>query len=166
MSALSPLGSLQHGSPTLPNLANDKDLSQISQRTRPSKMAPNIDRSRVDPAVLEAADGMEAMFLDYMLKVMRQTVPKGDAESDSPATEIYRGMLDSEIAQKAARTGGVGLSEQIIAYLQSRSYTGNQGTGSAMNSQSAANRYQAQQAQDKSAQDRMSPEDRPLKTDI
>jgi Rod binding domain-containing protein len=38
-------------------------------------MAPNIDRTRIDPKVLEAADGMEAMFLDYMMKVMRQTVP-------------------------------------------------------------------------------------------
>ncbi len=113
-------------------LSSDRKLTREGQTVRPSKMAPNIDRTRIDPKVLEAADGMEAMFLDYLLKVMRQTVPKDGADPESPATEIYRSMLDSEVAQKASRTGGVGLSDQIIAYLQSRSYTGNQGAGPRM----------------------------------
>jgi Rod binding domain-containing protein len=37
---------------------------------------------------------------------------------ESAATNIYRGMQDSEIAQKAARAGGIGLAEQILAYMQ------------------------------------------------
>lgn len=77
--------------------------------------------------MLQAAEGMEAMFLDYMMKVMRQTVPKNDMDLQSPATEIYQGMLDSETAQKAARTGGIGLADQIVAYLESRRYTGKTG---------------------------------------
>ncbi len=88
----------------------------------PSKRVAVVDRSKVDPEILKAAEGMEAMFLDYMLKVMRETVPKNEMDLESPATEIYRSMLDSETAQKAARTGGVGLADQLIAYLDSQRY--------------------------------------------
>jgi Rod binding domain-containing protein len=42
---------------------------------------------------------------------------------ESPATEIYRGMLDSETAKSAAHGGGIGLADQIIAYLDSQRYT-------------------------------------------
>jgi peptidoglycan hydrolase FlgJ len=80
-------------------------------------------RRQVDPQIAAAAQGMEAMFLDYMMKVMRQTIPKSEMSLDSPATEIYRGMLDSEIADTAARTQGVGLADQIIDYLDSARYT-------------------------------------------
>ena len=46
---------------------------------------------------------------------------------ESPATEIYRSMLDSENAQKAVRAGGIGLSDQIIAYMEAQRYTLPQG---------------------------------------
>ena len=94
-----------------------------SAPTSPVRQLPNIDRANADPQVLKAAEGMESMFLDEMMKVMRQTVPKNDLDLESPATDIYRSMLDSEFAQKAAHQGGVGLADQIIAYLQSQGYT-------------------------------------------
>jgi Rod binding domain-containing protein len=63
-----------------------------------------------------------------MMKVMRETVPKSEMSLDSPATDVYRSMLDSETAQIAARTGGVGLADQIIAYLQGQRYTATRGS--------------------------------------
>ncbi len=98
-----------------------------SAPTSPDKTVPVIDRSKVSPEVLQAAEGMESMFLDYMMKVMRQTVPKNDMDLESPATEIYRGMMDSEYAQKIAHQGGVGLADQLIAYLETRGYNLPQG---------------------------------------
>ncbi len=86
-----------------------------------------VDRSKVDPGLVQAAEGLEAMFLDYMMKVMRQTIPKNDLDLESPATEIYRSMLDGETARVAARTGGVGLADQIIASVEGRRYTGKKG---------------------------------------
>jgi flagellar protein FlgJ len=81
-----------------------------------------VDRSRVDPQIVKAAEGMETMFMDYMMKVMRQTVPKNDLDLESPATDIYRSMLDSEYAAKAVKAGGVGLADQIVAYLEAQRY--------------------------------------------
>ena len=100
-----------------------------SARVSSAKRMPQVDRSKVSPEVLKAAEGMEAMFLDYLMKVMRETVPKNDMDLESPATNIYRGMMDSEIAQKAAHRGGIGLAEQIIAYLESNRYHPSQGHG-------------------------------------
>lgn len=87
------------------------------------------NRSKVAPEVVKAAEGMEAMFVDFMMKVMRETVPKNEMDLESPATGIYRGMLDSEYAQSAVRHGGIGLADQIIDYLAARDYHMPQGHG-------------------------------------
>ncbi len=93
----------------------------------PGNRQIKYDRDKIDPQIREAGEGMEAMFLDYMMKVMRETVPKSDMDLESPATNIYRSMMDSENAQRAAHAGGVGLADQIIAYLESRQYNLPQG---------------------------------------
>jgi Rod binding domain-containing protein len=72
---------------------------------------------------------MEAMFLDYMMNVMRKTVPKENMDLENTGTEVYRNMLDSEVAQKAARAGGIGLADQIVAYLEAQRYNPMQGQG-------------------------------------
>src|SRR4051812_33951954 len=50
----------------------------LTAPTTPAKRMPVIDKSKVDPQMLEAAEGMEGMFLDYLMQVMRKTVPKND----------------------------------------------------------------------------------------
>jgi flagellar protein FlgJ len=72
---------------------------------------------------------MEAMFLDYLMKVMRDTVPSSEYSMDSSATKIYRSMMDSEFSQTAARNGGVGLADQIIASLVPNSYNQREPSG-------------------------------------
>jgi flagellar protein FlgJ len=102
---------------------NDGPGAARRAATTPAHRLPVIDKSKVDPQVRAAGEGMEAMFIDYMMKVMRETVPKSDMDLESPATEIYRGMLDAETSQRAAKSGGVGIADQIIAYLESQKYT-------------------------------------------
>src|SRR5689334_8092759 len=87
-----------------------------------TRQEPVVDRSKVDPEIVKAAEGMEALFLDYMMKVMRETVPKNELDLESPATQIFRGMLDTQYAEKAAHQGGIGLADQVIAYLQAQRY--------------------------------------------
>jgi len=92
----------------------------------------HYDPKDVPPQIREAAEGMEAMFLDYLMKVMRQGVQTSEMSMESPATGIYRSMLDSETAQKAAKTGGTGLSQMIVDYMMSQNgYTGRTAQGSA-----------------------------------
>ncbi len=88
--------------------------------------------ARVPKQLREAAQGMEAMFLDYLMKTMRESVPKNEMSLDNPAVQLYQGLQDSETAKTAARAGGVGLAEQMVAYMMAQSYTGSQGQGAPM----------------------------------
>lgn len=122
-----PIGSL--GRPSFPPSNQDARSGQVT----PTRVMQKVDRSKVDPQILKAAEGMETMFLDYMMKVMRQTVPKNEMDLESPATEIYRGMLDTQMAEKTAKQGGIGLADQVIAYLQGQGYNVASSPGNRMN---------------------------------
>lgn len=108
---------------TLTQQRMDWGDSALTAPATPGNRVSVVDKSKVDPKILEAAQGMETMFLDYMMKVMRSSVPKNEMDLDSPASDIYQGMLDSETAKTAAKQGGVGLADQLVAYLVSQSYT-------------------------------------------
>ena len=82
-------------------------------------------RERVDPQIRQAAEGFESMFLQEMMKAMRKTIPESELDFDGPAAKVYQSMLDSEYSEQAAKTGGVGLADLIIAYWQGQGYTGN-----------------------------------------
>lgn len=112
--------------------------SALTAPVTPERRVRVIDRNKVNPEIRRAAEGMEAMFLGYMMEAMRKTVPKNEMDLESPASKIYQGMMDTETAEKAARTGGIGLADLVIAYLESQSYT--QGKGQAGPSQTDATR--------------------------
>ena len=93
----------------------------------PAKRMPVIDRSKVDPQLLKAAEGMESMFLDHLMQTMRKTIQDHPLDLDNHASRMYRSMLDTETAKTAARTGGVGISDLIIAYMQAPRYNVSEG---------------------------------------
>jgi peptidoglycan hydrolase FlgJ len=63
----------------------------------------------------EAAKQFEALFLQNMLKSMREAIPKSQMSSDSQ-TELYTEMLDQQWAQNLAGRG-MGLAEQLTRSL-------------------------------------------------
>lgn len=112
-SALPPNPLEREGSPAAAN----------ANKMTPDHRMARVDRSKVDPGTVRAAEGMETMFLDYMMKIMRSTVPESEMSLNNTATEIYQQSLDSEYAKRAANAGGVGLADQIIAYIEAQRYT-------------------------------------------
>ncbi|SDJ35814.1 flagellar assembly peptidoglycan hydrolase FlgJ [Billgrantia gudaonensis] len=66
----------------------------------------------------EAAKQFEAMFLQMMVKSMRDAVPSSDLTS-SKQTEFYQSMLDQQWAQTMSERG-VGLADHLVEQLQSR----------------------------------------------
>lgn len=104
-------------SPPIP-LRQGADAPKVARRSRED----------VDPQVRQAAEGLEAMFLNTMLQAMRGTVEESEYSLENPATKIYRGMLDQEVAGMTARNNSVGLADQIIAYLEQRGYNKGQGS--------------------------------------
>ena len=92
--------------------------STISAGESPANDPVEVARVRQPPtsaeraAMKKAATEFESFFLYYMLKTMRQAVPKGGL-LDSKVGETYLGMLDQEVANQAAKQGGFGLAKSI-----------------------------------------------------
>jgi Rod binding domain-containing protein len=82
----------------------------------------------VDPGIVKAAEGMEELFLEHMMQAMRKTVPESPYGLQNMGTQVYQGMLDSEYAKKAAHSGGYGLADLVIAYMDARGYNAKRGS--------------------------------------
>jgi len=67
-------------------------------------------------AIKKAATEFESFFLYYMMKTMRQAVPQGGL-LESKHTDTYLGLLDQEVAKRAAQRGGLGLAQAIERQL-------------------------------------------------
>lgn len=69
-------------------------------------------------ALREASRQFEAIFLNQMLKAMRETVGDGGLIKKSQGEEVFQGMLDEEWSkQLAGRHGTRGLSEVLYRQL-------------------------------------------------
>tara|TARA_Y100000590_G_scaffold464729_1_gene634896 strand:- start:1589 stop:2035 length:447 start_codon:yes stop_codon:yes gene_type:complete len=112
--------------PGMPSLS-PSSFTQVGKANRaqvtPAKRVSPVDRSQVSPELVKAAEGMETMFINHLMKTMRKTIPKNEMDLENHATKIYRGMLDSEYSKVAARNNGIGLADQIIAHMTPNRYT-------------------------------------------
>ncbi len=73
-------------------------------------------------ALKESAREFEGVFLNTLLKAMRQTVPTNELFNGGGATKFYRQMHDAEIAKTLA-TGhsGMGIADMIVRQLSRES---------------------------------------------
>jgi flagellar protein FlgJ len=69
-----------------------------------------------DQALKAAAQQFETVFLNMMLKSMRDATPQ-DGMFDSEQTKMFTGMLDQQLAQSMASSRGVGLAEIMVKQL-------------------------------------------------
>ena len=78
--------------------------------------APLSDASGGERLKQACAD-FEAIFVDFMLQQMRQTVPQNDSFGGGRAEQLYTSMMDSELAKSIAHQRGLGLAEQMYRQL-------------------------------------------------
>jgi flagellar protein FlgJ len=67
----------------------------------------------------DAAHEFESYFISNLLKVMRETVPKGALENKGGA--YFYSFYDQEIGRMAAESGGLGLARMIHEYTEKNS---------------------------------------------
>jgi flagellar protein FlgJ len=79
-----------------------------------------IPSDRNDPQLRKACAELESLFIAYLLKEMRTTIPKSDFINGGRAEEIYTSMLDSEMARDLSAKGGIGLSSILLDQLGRR----------------------------------------------
>jgi peptidoglycan hydrolase FlgJ len=84
------------------------DSQSLNKLKLQAKQAP-------DQALKAAAKQFEAVFLNMMLKSMRDATPQ-DGVFDSEQTKMFTGMLDQQLAQSMS-SRGVGLAEVMVKQL-------------------------------------------------
>lgn len=73
---------------------------------------------RNDPAALrEVAGQFEALFLQTMLKSMRDASPEDPLFGDSDSLDMYQGMLDQQLALEMAGGRGIGLADVLVRQM-------------------------------------------------
>jgi flagellar protein FlgJ len=63
--------------------------------------------------LLRASQEFESYFLSYLMKVMRETVPKNALTANRMGDMLYS-FYDEEIGKRAAQAGGIGLSDFVL----------------------------------------------------
>ncbi len=87
------------------------DFSHLAELRRQSRQD--------DIALEEAAKQFEAMFLQMVLKQMRQASP-GDPIFDSDRSRFYQEMHDKQLALHLSEGGSVGIADMIVRQLGGR----------------------------------------------
>jgi flagellar protein FlgJ len=70
-----------------------------------------------EKALKEIAAQFESLFIQMMLKSMREASPAEDEIFNSDAMQQYRDLMDQQLALDMAKKGGVGLAEHIVSQL-------------------------------------------------
>jgi peptidoglycan hydrolase FlgJ len=63
--------------------------------------------------VSEVCKEFESLFLNYLLKEMRATIPKSGLLGGGQAEQIYTAMFDEKLSRELAQHGGIGLAQII-----------------------------------------------------
>lgn len=100
-------------------IANLPNISLAQQHATLGKQDETLKKiSRVDPEdakkIKAVARDFEAVFLELMLKSMRNTVPKSELIDGGNGEEIFRSMLDSEYAKAMSQQDSYGGIAQAI----------------------------------------------------
>lgn len=85
-------------------------LSDLKREVTQNPANPGSEQQK------QVAKQFEALFLQMMLKRMREATPKGGL-FDSPQTQMLQSMADEQLALHLA-TPGIGLSQSILAQMQ------------------------------------------------
>ena len=70
-----------------------------------------------DEAIKQVSKQFEAVFLQMMLKSMRDATPKGGL-LDSSATETFEQMHDQQLVQQMSEQGSVGIGKMVEQYIR------------------------------------------------
>ena len=83
------------------------------------KEAPEIKGVNNDAKLRETASEFEAIFIQQMLKTMRETSFESNLLPKSEGEKIFRSLLDEQYANLSAKSGNLGLGVMIYQQLKS-----------------------------------------------
>jgi flagellar protein FlgJ len=76
------------------------------------------NKTEDDAKLKKACQEMESVFLNMLLKTMRDTVPKSELGGNTQRTETMQSMMDMEMTRNLAAAGGTGIAEMMYRNLK------------------------------------------------
>ena len=74
-------------------------------------------RTEGTESLYRACQDFESVFVAYLFKSMRKTVPKSEFTGGGSRGDMYLSMMDDEIARAVAKGPGIGLAASIYRQL-------------------------------------------------
>lgn len=93
---------------------NGADPSVSGGAEKPANAADEKERRELKSACAE----FESLFMNYLLKEMRSTVPESGLVSGGKAESIYTSMLDAQMAREIAFSRGIGLADMFQTQME------------------------------------------------
>ena len=83
--------------------------------------SPSADQNK-EKQLRKAASDFEAIIFQKILKQMRDSIPKGGLFDGGQAEDIYRSMLDEQMAKAMSQSKGkgIGLGEMLYQQMTKR----------------------------------------------
>src|SRR4030067_3829977 len=75
---------------------------------------PDLKENKDVKGYEKAAKEFEAYFVSYLLKKMRDTVPKSGLMDPGAGGEIYTSLMDEKVAEGIAGSGGGGVCPVLV----------------------------------------------------
>lgn len=85
----------------------------------------SVKPEQADKKLKQACQDFEAIFMGFMMKGMRNTVPKSDLFGSSQEEDMFKEMMDNEICKSAASRSSMGVADMLYKQL-SITHTGNE----------------------------------------
>jgi len=104
------------------NLDSAQDLARTRQMTQSAEQitAGKTSGSQSLEQAEKAATDFESLLLQQMIQSMWSTVPEGGMLSGSREEELYRDMLNKQVAEHMAETQGLGIKDIIVEEMKKR----------------------------------------------
>lgn len=81
-------------------------------------LAERVKHSPSHEKLVKAAKEFEGVFMDIVMKSMRNSVTKSDVFGDSSKTDFFQGMLDSEYSKLTTTRQSTGLAAAMVRQLE------------------------------------------------
>ncbi len=79
----------------------------------PKTGAGGIDQEKLKKACTE----FESLFIQEILKFMRQTIPASGLAGPGAGKEVYQSLLDQELSKNLAKKGGLRIGEMVYRQM-------------------------------------------------
>ncbi len=98
-------------------ILDQQRLTESAIAENKSSGTKNIEAIEKLAEIKKGAEAFESYFIQTLLKEMRKGLPKGEEGGVASGEDMYQSMFDEAIAEKIAKSGGVGLAKLLSEKL-------------------------------------------------